>query len=52
MWHTWVERRNTYRASKGKQDGEYLEDLGIDDQDGKVWTGFMWVRVATSSMPF
>jgi hypothetical protein len=51
--------RNAYRMLGGKPEGEkYSEDLDVDGNvilewilwkyGGKVWTGFIWLRIGTS----
>jgi hypothetical protein len=54
------EARNAYNILVGNlKDRGHLEDLNVDrriilewileTQDGKLWTGFIWVRIETSS---
>jgi hypothetical protein len=54
-----MEERNSYNNVAGKPEGKRpLADLGVDrriilksisgKQGGKVWTGFIWLRIGTS----
>jgi hypothetical protein len=51
--------RNAYCVSVGKPKGrDHLEDVGVDCKiilewilgkyDGRLWTGFIWLRMGTS----
>jgi hypothetical protein len=53
------EMRNVYKILVGKLKGrDHSEDLDVDRiiilerileiQDGKMWTGFIWLRIGTS----
>jgi hypothetical protein len=53
------EMRNTYNILAGKpEEKNYLDDLGVDGRiirewilgksRGRVWTGFIWLRIGTS----
>jgi len=48
--------------SENPKGRDHLEDLGIDGkvilewmlgkEGGKLWTGFIWLRIGTSCLPF
>jgi hypothetical protein len=58
MWHAWkIREMHTKFWSQNLKGRDHVEDLDVDGRiilqcilgtyDGKVWTGFIWLRVGT-----
>ena len=58
MWHVWETGEVHTRFWRGDlREGDYLEDIGVDEKiilkwtfkkwDGEAWTGLIWLRMRT-----